>query len=367
MPTELQDQTPNTDSQTDFDTTSAIAEISADLFGQGGESGDGVESGSDAGAKETPGSEKPVENPSSQPPAEDKTGQHDSTAIPSDTEAGQSPQNSQEVQDLGAPKSWSKEALAEWATLPPRAQQEILKREEDFLRGISMYKESAEIGQKYSKVVEPYAPILAAENVDPVQLFQAFAANHYLLSRGTEAQKLELAANMIQGYGIDFAKLVSFVGDRIIEPVDPRVQALEQQIAELKSSVTSRQQQEEAAVKQQLEKEIEAFAADPAYPFFQELVDDIAKLFETGQASNLKEAYDKAVYLNPVTRQKELDRLTAAKAQELTAAERQRQEKIAKSSAADLSLDPRSQNGTVPVGTIDETLAATMARIAGRS
>jgi hypothetical protein len=271
------------------------------------------------------------------------------------------------VQETGAPKTWSKEALADWATLPPRAQQEILKREEDFFRGISMYKEKAEVGDRYSQVVQPYAPILAAENIDPVQLFQSFAANHYLLSRGTEAQKLELAANLIQGYGIDFNKLIGFIGEQALEPVDPRVLALEKEIQQLKSGVQSRQQQDQETVVAKLNTEIEAFAADPANPYFAELVDDIAKIFEAGQASTLKEAYDKAVYLNPTTRQKELERLATEKAQALASEQQARQTKIARSTAADLSLDPKSRNGTVPVGSLDDTLAETMARIEGRA
>lgn len=349
------------ESQPDFDTAAAVAEISADLFGQGGESEDGAGADADAGAKETPGSEKPVADPSSQPT--DKTQQGDAPLV----DPAASPDNAEAVQEVGAPKTWSKEALADWATLPPRAQQEILKREEDFMRGISMYKGDAEVGQKYSKVVEPYAPILAAEGIDPVQMFQSFAANHYLLSKGTEAQKLELAANMIQGYGIDFGKLISHIGEASINPVDPEVAALRAELAEVKNSVQSRQQQEQAVVVQQLEKEVEAFAADPANLFFNDVVDDIAMLFKTGQAANLKEAYEKAVYLNPVTRQKEIERLTAANSNPLSAAEQARQAKIAKASATDLSLDPKARNGTVPVGSIDDTLAETMARISGRA
>lgn len=352
------------DSQTDFDTTAAVAEISADLFGQGGESGGSEEGGSDAGTKEAPENASSVEQPSSQPsPTTDVDKATQQSQPPSPDAAGSPPENSAEVQALGAPKSWSKEALADWATLPPRTQQEILKREEDFLRGITMYREGAELAQRYDKVVEPYKPILAAENIDPVQLFQSFAANHYLLSRGTEEQKLELAANLIQGYGIDFSKLITFVGDRVLEPADPRIAALEKEIAEMKSATSSRQQQEQVVAKQTLEKEIEDFAKDPAHPYFEELVNDIAQLFETRQASTLKEAYEKAVFANPVTRQKEIERLTVERASSLAAAEQAKQQKIATSTAADLRLDPKSGNGTVPLGSIDDTLRETMARL----
>jgi hypothetical protein len=343
--------------QSDFDTEAALAEISADLFGQGSDSDDSKGDPTDAGAEKAPaGLSADEKAPPQQPVEGEKPG-----------EPAKADENSEAVQETGAPKTWSKEALADWATLPPRAQQEILKREEDFFRGISMYKEAATVGERYNEVVKPYAPILAAENIDPVQLFQSFAANHYLLSRGTEAQKLELAANMIQGYGIDFNKLIGFIGEQALEPVDPRVLALEKEIQQLKSGAQSRQQQEQQTVVAQLNTEIETFAKDPANPYFDEVVNDIVKLFETGQASTLKEAYDKAVYLNPTTRQKELDRLTAEKAQTIAAEEQARQTKLAKSTAADLSLDPKSRNGTVPIGSIDDTLAETMARIQGRA
>lgn len=355
MPIENQDQT-------DLDTSAAIADISADLFGQGGERGEAENKGqTEAGAEASSAEPTAVEAPPSQQTA-DKTGQEPSSLAPD-----QSPDNSQQVQDIGAPKTWSKEALQDWATLPPRAQQEILKREEDFLKGITMYKDRAEIGDQYEQVISPYKPILQAENIDPVQMFQSFVANHYILSRGTEAQKLELAANMIAGYHIPVDKLLDFIGDRVIEPADPRVSALEAEIRELKNANQSRQQQDQAAIQERLSKEIEAFAQDSAHPYFSELVDDISKLFEIGQATNLQEAYDKAVYLNPTTRQKEIDRLTALKSNSVSAEEQARRDKIAKSTAADLSLDPKSKNGTVPIGSIDDTLAETMARIQGRS
>lgn len=345
--------------QSDLDTSAAIAEISADLFGQGSDNSDAGGKSADAGADGVPSGPSEVEqNPSQQ---QDKTGQEKPSADPDQS------QTTPEVQETGAPKTWSKEALAEWATLPPRAQQEILKREEDFLRGITQYKERAETGDRFSKVVEPYSPILQAENIDPVQMFQSFAANHYILSRGTEAQKLELAANMIAGYGIDFNNLANFIGDRILEPADPRVATLEQEIAALKQGQATITEREKAAQVQQLGSEIETFAADPAHPFFAELVDDIAKLFETGQANTLAEAYEKAVYLNPTTRQKEVERLTAERLASQTTETVNRQDKIARSTAADLSLTPKSRNGTVPIGSIDDTLAETMARIANRA
>jgi len=333
-----------------LDTEAAVAEISADLFGQGKVDGDGEQ------GKE-PANPSAVETPPA--PQTETAG--------ADAPKPEEGDNSAAVIEAGAPKTWSKEALAEWATLSPRAQQEVLKREEDYLKGITMYKDRAEVGDKYSEVVAPYKPILDAENIDPVQIFQSFAANHYLLSRGTEAQKIELAAAMLSGYGIDFSKLASHIGDQLLSPPDPELAALKREIAELKQGITSRQQQEQSQSIERLTSEIEAFAADPSHPYFNELSDDIAKLFESGQAKNLQEAYDTAVYLNPTTRQKEIDRLTAEKSLSSSDAAKGKQAKIAQATAADLSLEPKTRNGTIAVGTLDDTLLETMARIQGRA
>lgn len=347
----------DTENQSQEDLTSALSEISTELFGQGGEDGDQLvddETGGEQGG-EAHGSDPA---PQSEQKPQDGQPAADPAASPED--------NSAAVQDTGAPKTWSKEAIADWATIPPRAQQEILKREEDALRGITMYKQQAEVGQAYSKVVEPYSAMLAAEQIDPVQLFQSFAANHYLLSRGTPEQKLDIATNLIQAYGIDFAALIDRVGNQTFTPVDPEIQALKSEIQQLRQESLSRQQQESATLVSKAESEIEAFAKDPAHPYFDEVVDDIQRLFAAGAANTLQEAYDKAVWANPNTRGKEIERLTAERLAASAATDNNRMAKQSRLQAADLRLDPKPGNGTVPLGSIDDTLSETLARIEAR-
>lgn len=321
------------------DNTEALAEISSDLFGQS----DAGEKVADLGG-ETP--EVPAEVPDPlavEPPAS---------------------QTSEDVQAVGAPTSWSKDALADWATIPERAKQEILKREEDMFRGIEQYKERAELGTKYDTVVEPYRAALAAENVDPVSLFQAFAGNHYLMSRGTEEQKYSVAAHVLGGYGIDLHRLASMVAQA--PQVDPAVAELRRELNEVRTGLTQRQQAEQAQLRSQIETQVTAFLTDPANVYATEVGDDIAKLLAAGVASTLEEAYEKAVYANPVTRQKEVDRLAAEKTQSLTAAEQARKEAARKATSADVKTSSKLGNGTVPKGTIDDTLEETYAAIQAR-
>lgn len=341
------------ETQSDFDMDAAQADISSELFGQGDDEGDKSKEDSTEGEQEeasaiVEGVETPPAPQSKEEPAATET------------------ETSQEVQEVGAPKTWTKEALADWATIPPRAQQEILKREEDFLRGITQYKQAADVGIRYSQVAQPYAAQLAAHNIDPVQLFQSFAANHYLLSFGQPQQKLELAANLLNNYGINLGQLNEFMGSQALEAPDPEILALRKEINDLRSGIKTTQEVQLSTARESIVSGIDAFANDPAHPYFDEVADDIAALIEKGSVQSLEEAYNTAVYANPVTRQKEIDRLLTEKTNTVAAQEKARLDKIAESTAANVTADPHNRNGTEPVGTIDETLEKTMRAIQAR-
>lgn len=347
------------ETQPDFDTEAAVADISSDLFGQGKEEEDDGEEDLVEGEQDKSSGEPSADVAEPAPQSTEEIKTVDGEVVE---------ETSEEVQAVGAPKTWTKEALETWATIPPRAQEEILKREEDFFRGIGQYKAAAEVGQRYDAVVEPYKPILAAEGVDPVQLMQSFAANHYLLTKGTPQQKIELAATMLQGYEIPLADLLNHIADQDIDlnPPDPEVIALRKELGEIKSFIQSSQTSANNQLTARIDAEIEAFANDPAHPYFNELADDIHKLFKSGMANSLAEAYEKALYANPNTRQKEIDRLTAEKLSTVDAEAEKRKEKIAKSTAADVILTPKPRDGTVPSGSIDDTLEETMQKIVAR-
>jgi hypothetical protein len=362
------------ETQSDFDMSSATAEISSELFGQDDKEEDkdkdeGASPREDGSAAPAEGEENKSSDVASIEAAETPPQQTAEEGGDQSTAGGD---NSAEVQAIGAPDTWSKEELATWATIPKEVQTALApilaRREEDFLRGITQYKGAAELGQKYDAVVEPYKPILAAENIDPVQMFQSFAGNHYILTRGTPEQKVELAAAMLNGYKIPLADLLNHIADSDIIPEaeDPRVTALRKEVDDLKRGYNERTNSERAATAERVSQEIEAFAADPAHPHFNEVADHISKLFETGMAKTLPEAYEMAVYANPVTRQKEIDRLTAERTSAAQTEEQKRKDKKTKSTADHVTLTPKSRDGTVPLGSIDDTLQATLAEIESR-
>lgn len=348
------------DETSSVDVEAAASQIGSELFGEqqaadGEDKGEG-QGGSDNGEAST----EVVE-----PPAEVKKGA-DAEAKPTKGDGTKVEENSEAVQDTGAPKTWTKEALAKWATIDPVVQKEILKREEDMLKGITEYKERADLGTRYDAVVEPYRAILDAEKIDPVQLFTAFSANHYLLSKGTDAQKIGIAANMVEHYKIPLAGLLEFMGAQ--EELDPEIKALRAEVAQLKTGITQRSTAERDAMQKKIDAEVEAFANDPANIYFDELAADIQQLFEKGLVNNMPEAYEKAIWINPSTRAKETQRLADVKAAEATKAAEDRAREKAAAQGDHLSVKPHQRDGTVvTAGSMDDTLKETMRKIQARA
>ena len=337
---------PNSD---ELDIEAGLAEITSELFGQGEGGEEPVLSEGEA----APESTEPMGEDGA-PPQTEQSEEGGDQASPVE---GQS-----EVS--AAPSTWSKEAAAEWDKAPPAIKAEILKREQDMFNGLEQYKARAEIGDRYEGVIAEFKPILQAEQVDPVELFGNFAANHYLLSRGTPEQKVEIATNLLSHYGIDLDQVQQRLTSQPVRNLE--VEALRAEIQQLKSGVTSITSRAQEETRIQFQQQVEAFASDPAHPYFAEVSEDIAKLLKAGAASSLEEAYDKAVYANPITRQKEIDRQTAEALASARETEKTRADKKAKLTAANVTAIPKSANGTVPVGTMDDTLEATLAAIKAR-
>lgn len=344
----------DTTNSEELDISAGVADIASELFGQGDESeGPTTLDGEDATSGVTPTGTDGAP-PQTGTSAEAKGGDQQSPV--EGAEAG--------TEAPAAPSTWSKEASAKWEGLDPDIKAEILKREQDIFAGLEQYKSRAEIGDRYEGVIAEFRPVLDAEGVDPVELFGNFSANHYLLSRGTPEQKLTIATNLMAHYGIDIEQVQQRLNN--IPAVNPEVEALKAKIAELETGVNTITTERQTQVRATFAQQVEAFAFDPAHPYFEEVSEDIAIFLKSGVSKTLEEAYEKAVYANPVTRQKEIDRLTAEKLTSAQEQEKIRNDKKARLQANNVNTIPKSANGTVPVGSMDDTLNATLAAIEAR-
>ena len=321
---------------TSFDTAGALESISSDLFGSEGEGG------SDELELEV-SAPKAAEAPAEEPKA-------------AETPAVETPPSP----SVEPPKTWRPEAVAKWATLPPEVQQEVLKREADMFRGLEMYKADAQTGKSVQQILAPYMPMLQAAGLNPLQQVEGLMKAHHLLATGTPEQKQALFQRLAQDYGVQLQS------DGEAPFVDPSVAALQSEIAALKSQINARSQREEAATRESLQKEIDAFAADPAHQHFDEVATDIAGLLRSGAAKDLAEAYEKAVWANPVTRAKEQSRLTAEAEAKRVAEEAAKVEAARKATSANVRSRPKAASAAAPLGSIDDTLSAVLSDIRSR-
>lgn len=255
------------------------------------------------------------------------------------------------------PRTWRPEAAAEWGKLSPTVQAEILKREEDIFRGLEGYKSKVAQAQPLMEAVAPYSQILAQHNLAPAQVVQNLLQAQYQLAFGSPQQKAAMLQQIASDYGVEWGA----DADMMAAP-DPQVQQLSQRLAQVEQA---RYQE----IRQQTSHEVDMFAAEVgqsgqlAHPYFDEVANEISGLIKSGQATDLKTAYEKAVWLNPVTREKEVQRLqTTAQAEAAAMAEKAR-----KAEAANVKTVAKAATAGSATGTIDDTLNAALKEIRSRA
>lgn len=258
------------------------------------------------------------------------------------------------------PKTWTKEELAAWNKVPESARAAILRREEDMFKGIEQYKAQAQFGTTVADVIQPYVPIMQQAGIDPIKNIQNLMHSHYTLATGTPEQKIAFIRSIISDYHIDWNGLTA---PGPVAPPNPEVQALRNQVTQLTTEQSRIEQERQQATYASNMAEVTAFKADPANIYFEEVRPQMAELFNKGMVTSLKDAYDKAVQLNPITRQKELDRLFTERQTKQAKEASDRAAAAKKALAANLKSAPKGSSATGSRLNLDETLEATYDRL----
>ena len=257
-------------------------------------------------------------------------------------------------ESIQPPSSWRANVREQFAALPAEVQEEVLRRESDFHKGIEQYRTDADYGRNLKSVFAPYQQDFASLGVNETQAVSSLLQTERTLRLGTPEQKLAIFQSMASSYGVPVEALVSDDGDvrqtaMLNAQLTSRLNRLQQQ---LQGSTTAQQSQVQAQVTDSVTK----FASDPANKWFSDVREDMGRLLEGGIAADLQDAYDKACNMRPDIR-------AAIAAQQQREADEKRQKEAqqrviqAKKSA---SVNVR-QSGPKPVAsnaprTIDDTL-----------
>lgn len=193
------------------------------------------------------------------------------------------------------PSSWKKEAAAEFDKLPPHVQDEVLRRETDFHKGIEGFKQHADLGRSMERAIQPYMQTIQQLGVAPDQAVGALLRADAMLRNPDPSQRAQYFASLAQQYGIDLGHAAQ------MPQRDPYTMQLESRLEQIQAQQEIFHQSQQQQQREALNSELQAFAATAEH--FEAVKEDMAALLQAGRATDLKDAYDKAVYANPQTRQ----------------------------------------------------------------
>lgn len=167
-------------------------------------------------------------------------------------------------------------------------------------------------------------------------LQKLLAANDFL-----ERSPREAIMYFAKHYGVD----LNNPNQQPVRPqVDPNVAALFQEVSTLKNTLQTREQQETEA-------EISRFAKD--HPHLETVRAMMGNLMLTGQAIDMEDAYQKAIWATPEIRTQLIAEQQTANAPTARDKERERAEK-AKRAAVSLNGSPGNGSGTAPASTFKD-------------
>ena len=331
-----------TDSGDDFDIDSSVDELGSSLFGDDDVADEeNLESESEGESEDT--SEKSPEETSEEETSVEENAQEKAPEIVSDTP------------DL--PASWKKEMAEQWGTLTPEVKSYIIQREQQMKDGLAKDRHDSNLGRAIRDVIEPYGPMLQQMQTDEPTMIKNLMSSHYRLSTSPPAERAALFQQLARHYGVN----LNSSGEQ--PEVDPVIYQLQHELNTIKSSINAKEAQAQQAARQSIQSEVEAFASEN--PLFDEVADEILAFINKGD--ELKDAYEKAIWANPVTRAKELQRQNeeALKTQREEAKKKATEAKKAKS--ANIRKRDTQRAPTGPIGSFDDTLNETYDAILKRS
>lgn len=256
---------------------------------------------------------------------------------------------------IDPPQAWTAEAKKDWATLPTHIQAEIIKRENDTHKMFTSREGELRLGREMKDVIEPYMPLIKEAGAEPKALIHDLLGTVNTLKNGTEEQKIMVMRNIAEGYGVDLQKVMGYQQNPINQ-IYAELNGLKQQLNP-QAIINQLQEQQEAA---RIQSEVDTFAADPKNVHFDKVKPFMGSLLSSGQAKDLREAYDMACYAIPEVRSTMLVKTDDAA---------KRKAEVAQKKNAAVSVKGSSSvvhgNTAPPKRTIEEELAANFDAVLG--
>ena len=203
------------------------------------------------------------------------------------------------------PSSWKKDMWPVWDKLntgePLTAQESRqvaeynAQRETQFATGVSTYKQIADTAKPLMDAVAPFREDIQRTGMQEAQFVNKVLGDYKRLAHGSPQEKLHLAHNLLRECGIPMQALYDQNAQQqyLATPYQPPQQAAPvQQPQDIAALI------EQTLSQREVKQTIESMAKDTTkYPFFNYVRSDMSQLLETGEATDLDDAYLKALDL----------------------------------------------------------------------
>lgn len=296
-----------------------------------------------------------LEEPTETPGLDEQTPEPAKVAAPTQPVVAEAPP-AQPVKTYEVPKSWKKEMHDYWGKVDPAIQGYLIEREEQLLNGFKQF-------SPLRDALQPHLEYLNKQNIQAPRAIDSLLRAHRMLTEGPLEQRRTYLKQLEKNLGLEEAAQAQA---QTAQPVDSMIPVLQQKLASLESTIQEWSQRELETVKTEVQKEVDAFAADTkAHPYFEEVATDIAAFVSQGKS--LQDAYDMAVWANPVTRAKEQARLLTE--HDAKQKENARLSSLPKKKAASVNLSSHGDGKapTEPVGSLEDTIKSTMRELRQRA
>jgi len=259
------------------------------------------------------------------PPPEQEASETEEEAVEEETEVteGKTEEKAEEkpLEAIAPPQHWPNDFKEQFEEMDATGQHLFMKRYKDLegdytkkTQSLAKYRKRQE---SFDEIMKPHMDDFSRAGMDDVGAVRQLLSAHNYLKNDPKQAIQWLAKN----YGVDLAEVGYDSTAEDDDYADPKMKALEQQVAQLQGFLKNQEQTNMQSVQQNTQSMIDQFATEkttdgsPKHPHFDSVRDRMGVLIQGNQAPDLATAYDMAVYADPKLRQVMMDSYAASKKQ----------------------------------------------------
>ena len=193
------------------------------------------------------------------------------------------------------PASWKKDYHETWNLADDKLKQYAWQRESEMKAGVEPLISKAQFADQMQEVLNPYMNTIQGLGIDAPKAVKALMEADHALRYSNPQEKRQYFARLAQSYGVNLNDMGNDLPQQV--HVDPTIYALQNELNNVRGEVMGWKQQQEQQQNQALLGEINNFSQKAEH--FEEARPAMIQLLQSGMATDLDDAYDKAIRLNP--------------------------------------------------------------------